>query len=572
VDDYDAWPGRSPDISYGVVRAIVGVPLTHSTSTRQPGPQVGGVIGLAFDTESGQTFGNEEVELLSRFAQLAAIALDNARLYASAQQAREVAEAANQAKSDFLASVSHELRTPLTSVLGFAKISQRSLETKLLPKIQADDPRTKRDIRHVRENIDIIVTEGERLTTLINDVLDLAKIEAGKVEWSMQPLAIAEVIERAVAATASLVEQKDLALIKDITTDLPEVIGDQDQLIQVVINLISNAVKFTDQGSVTCRARQVNREIVVSVIDTGPGIAEADQLKVFEKFKQVGDTLTGKPEGTGLGLPICKEIVERHGGRIWVESEPGQGSTFSFTLPGQETEVETRLATRPVDLAELVKQLKAHVVNAAPTSVDHQKNVLVVDDEALVRKLLGQALGEAGYRVREAEDGQEALDQIKYQKPDLVILDVLMPGLSGFDVAAILKNNPQTMDIPIIILTIVEDEGRGYRLGVDRYLCKPINTELLLREMEGLLAQNTTPKTVLIVDKDAAIVEMLAKVLQGQGYKVSQALSSDTFIKMAVSVKSGLILVNAMFAEQSDTVRKLRFEQGLENVVMLFYQ
>jgi PAS domain S-box-containing protein len=251
------------------------------------------------------------------------------------QEAKEAAEAANESKSIFVANVSHELRTPLTSVLGFAKVIKKRLDGKLFPLISAEDRKTQRAIRHTAEEIDIIISEGERLTTLINDVLDLAKIEAGKLEWQMQPLAVSEVIERAIAATSSLFEQKRLKLIKDIEDGLPQVIGDQDRLIQVMINLISNAVKFTDEGSVTCQARQANGEILISVIDTGVSIEEADQSRVFEKFVQVGDTLTDKPRGTGLGLPICKQIVEHHGGRIWVESEPGHGSTFSFTLPFQ---------------------------------------------------------------------------------------------------------------------------------------------------------------------------------------------------------------------------------------------
>ncbi len=180
-------------------------------------------------------------------------------------------------------------------------------------------------MQQVEDNLKVVVSEGERLTKLIDDVLDLAKIEAGKLEWHMEPTSVAEIIDRATAATASLFEQKGLRLVTDVAPDLPVVTGDRDRLIQVVINLISNAVKFTDAGSVTCRAARRGGEIVVSVVDTGMGIAPADQPKVFERFKQVGDTLTDKPKGTGLGLPICREIVEHHGGRVWVESELGQG-------------------------------------------------------------------------------------------------------------------------------------------------------------------------------------------------------------------------------------------------------
>jgi signal transduction histidine kinase len=214
------------------------------------------------------------------------------------------------------------------------------LEERIFPLVATNDDRIRRVINQVSENLGVMVVEGERLTALINNVLDLAKIEAGKVEWNMTAVAVPEIIARASAATASLFEPNGLLFSNQIEPDLPEVIGDQDKLIQVVINLISNAAKFTEKGSVTCRAERKDGEIVISVIDTGIGISAEDQPKVFEKFTQVGDTLTDKPKGTGLGLTICKEIVEHHGGRIWVESEIGKGSTFSFALPVLTTKTE----------------------------------------------------------------------------------------------------------------------------------------------------------------------------------------------------------------------------------------
>ncbi len=249
------------------------------------------------------------------------------------QHARQAAEAANQAKSAFLATTSHELRTPLTSVLGFAKISKKRFEEVIVPAIASDDRKVQRAVQQVNDNLDIIVSEGARLTALINDVLDLAKIEAGKVDWNMQPVFAQEIVDRAAAATAALFETKNLTQRVEVEPNLPGTVGDRDRLIQVVINLISNAVKFTDHGSVTCRARHENGQLLISVTDTGLGIAPQDHERVFEQFVQVGDTLTEKPKGTGLGLPICKHIVEHHGGHIWVESELGRGSTFSFTLP-----------------------------------------------------------------------------------------------------------------------------------------------------------------------------------------------------------------------------------------------
>ena len=236
-------------------------------------------------------------------------------------------------KTEFLATVSHELRTPLTSVLGFASMIQEKLEEVIFPAIPAPDHRIQKAMRRVGGNIEIIVLEAERLTSLINDVLDIAKMEAGRVEWNMQWSDPTMILKRAMAATFSLFEKHRLTLIPDLVPGLPQVFVDCDRIMQVVINLISNAVKFTPSGTVTCRARLEERELIISIIDTGIGIALEDQQQVFERFKQVGDILTDKPKGTGLGLPICKQIVEYHGGRIWVESTLGAGSTFSFTIP-----------------------------------------------------------------------------------------------------------------------------------------------------------------------------------------------------------------------------------------------
>ena len=244
----------------------------------------------------------------------------------------------DKSKDAFLASVSHELRTPLTSVLGFARIIQKRLEDRILPAINIQDGRTQKAVDQVRGNIDIIVAEGERLTALINNILDLTKIEAGQIEWQMKPLSLSKVVDRAQEATSTLFAQNGLELITDIPDDLPQAVGDCDRLIQVMINLISNAVKFTPKGSVTCRSRKVGYELITSVIDTGIGIGESDQSEIFERFKQVTDTLTDKPKGTGLGLPICKEIIEHHGGRIWIESELGKGSNFSFSIPVKNSE------------------------------------------------------------------------------------------------------------------------------------------------------------------------------------------------------------------------------------------
>lgn len=246
---------------------------------------------------------------------------------------REMADAVSTAKSDFLSSVSHELRTPMTSVFGFSKLIKKKMEQDILPSLDRGNVKAARSAEQIRANLDVIISEGERLTTLINDVLDLAKLDAGRMEWHFATVKLPEVIEHVAAATSPLAHGKGLRLSLEVDEGLPDIPGDRDRLVQVLVNLVSNAVKFSGEGGIIIVARLNEEEIEVGVADSGIGIAEENLEKVFDKFHQIGDTLTDKPHGTGLGLAICREIVTRHGGRIWVESELGRGSTFRFTLP-----------------------------------------------------------------------------------------------------------------------------------------------------------------------------------------------------------------------------------------------
>jgi signal transduction histidine kinase len=335
------------------VTSFLGTPLVTKGRT---------VGVLAVDNRlSGREFERSMGPLLYTVGNLLAAAVENARGYAQveaqvarrtaqlatateeAQHARATAEAASATKSEFLANVSHELRTPLTSIVGFTKIVRKRLDEIVLPALvdargsahAAADPKLDRAVRQLGDNLDIVVAEGDRLTMLVSEVLDLEKIEAGKMEFRNELVDVADVVERATAATAALFETTDLELRRDVGAELPPVEGDPHRLVQVVINLLSNAVKFTPAGAVSVRATTADdgRTVVVSVADTGTGIAPEDQDRVFEQFAQAGDTLTETPRGTGLGLAICRQIVEHHGGRIWVESALGQGSTFSFSLP-----------------------------------------------------------------------------------------------------------------------------------------------------------------------------------------------------------------------------------------------
>ncbi len=554
--------------------SVVGIPAASYLGVPIPvGGQFIGVLSVQ-STEQQNRFNESDQRLLSTIAASVGVALRNARLFEEVQQSKMEAEAAtkaaeqaNAAKSAFLSTVSHELRTPLTSVLGFAKIIRKRLDEKIFPIVEKTEIKTEKTIRQINENLKVVISEGERLTHLINDVLDLAKIEAGKMEWNVENVSMTEVAERAIAATSSLFDQKNLKLIREIETDIPAISGDRDKLIQVIINLISNSVKFTDEGSVTCRLYNDKNEVIVSISDTGIGIAPEDHAAVFEQFKQVGgDTLTDKPKGTGLGLPICKEIVEHHGGRIWLESEPGKGSTFSFALP-----ITASQSNKPLHLDALVSQLKAQVAQSPLLTNGSNATILVVDDDDSIRSLLQQELSDAGYLIEQATNGKEALEAVRRSKPDLIILDVMMPEMNGFDVAAVLKNDPQTMDIPIIVLSIVQDKARGFRIGVDRYLTKPIDTNLLFTEVGSLLEQGKSRKKVLVVDEDTEAVKTLADVLQAKGYQVMESDGKELLAK-AIATQPDIIILNSVLSDKQEIVQTIRFENGLENVLFLIYQ
>jgi DNA-binding response OmpR family regulator len=218
-----------------------------------------------------------------------------------------------------------------------------------------------------------------------------------------------------------------------------------------------------------------------------------------------------------------------------------------------------------------VRQLRERVAVAAPRTSGREPSILAVDDEAHIRELLKQEFGEAGYRLRVAANGREALAEIRRERPDLLILDVMMPEINGFDVAAVIKNDPETMDIPIIMLSIVQDKERGFRLGVDRYLTKPIDTDVLFREVDALLEQGRSRKKVMVVDEDASTVRTLGEVLQARGYAVVEANGAD-LVARAVETQPDIIILNSVLSQKHEVVQSLRFEKGLENVLFLVYQ
>lgn len=489
------------------------------------------------------------------------------------QKIKEV-QKIDQMKSDFLSVVSHELRTPLTSILGFAKMIHRKFSKDIIPNLNTSGEKITESVDKIQKNLQIITSEGERLARLINNVLDLAKIEAGKMEWKIEPSKIDEVCKTAMYAVSSLADHKKLS-IKFLTDEnLPLVNIDKDRLIQVVTNLFSNAIKFTNTGSVTCTIKNLKDKIEVRIKDTGIGIAPENIGKVFEKFKQVGegDTVSDRPRGTGLGLTICKEIVEALGGKIWVESTVGKGSAFIFTLPAiAETATskskETSLEYVPIATSKFVDKIN---------KMEKHYLILIVDDEAHIRTLLRQELEDEGYGILEAGDGNDALVKARSEKPDLIICDILMPGLNGFDVLTLLKTDKNTSDIPILMHSVYEDKEKGYKLGADEYITKSVNTERLMKSVSELLSgkgKKTWNKKVLLIEEDKVISEAVHDVLTSKGYQVISAYDGKDGLEKAKSESPDLVIIDDVISKFNDyeilKTLKLVKETEKSNVVIL---
>lgn len=331
-----------------------------------------------------------------------------------------------------------------------------------------------------------------------------------------------------------------ITLTLDISEDIDIVIGDERKVKQILFNLLSNAVKFTpDKGTVGIRATKADAGVQIAVWDTGVGIAPDDQQRIFEEFQQVGRGLTGKTEGTGLGLTLTKKFVELHGGTIGVESIPGCGSTFTFSLPFNAV---TAAVPLPMVQAATDRKRAGSPSSAGPP-------VLIIEDDIKAAALLSIYLTEAGYAVDIARDGGEGLEKIKQLSPTAIILDVLLPKVDGWAFLTQVKSDPATRDIPVIIVSIMDQKGKGFALGAADYLVKPVQKEELLGKLAAfnLVAKGQTdPVKILIIDDDPKAIELLALALKPEGFRVIEAYGGEAGIESAESERPDLIILDLL--------------------------
>lgn len=484
----------------------------------------------------GRAFNDMSTKLQSTYATLEQrIAEKTAHL----QQAVLALERANKMKSEFLANMSHELRTPLNAIIGFAEV--------LRDKIAGDLNEEQTDF------VNDIHSSGSHLLQMINDILDLSKIEAGKMELQYGVFPVPAAIEEVYTIIKGLASKKHLELKTVILTDMKSIEADRVKFKQVLYNLLSNAIKFTpENGKIVLEAGVMEDMLQVSVSDTGIGMKSDDQQKVFKEFWQADSSFARKYEGTGLGLALTKRIVEMHGGKIWFESEYGKGSIFSFSLPVKAA-VKT---TEP-------KEIKAKPRQTIPAGVKDAKTVLVVEDDRMAADLLTLYLTNAGYNVVVAVDGEEAIKKAKEYQPFLITLDVMLPKKDGWDVLSELKNSQDVAPIPVIIVSMVDNKDLGFSLGAVEYLMKPIDRTKLIDIVNSCIpAERNTGKSmkVLVVDDDEKAVKYMSSVLEKAGFDVLKAYSGKAGINLAINNNPDLMILDLMMPEVSgfDVVETLR--------------
>ncbi|MEI6313406.1 MAG: response regulator [Syntrophus sp. (in: bacteria)] len=434
-------------------------------------------------------------------------------------QQRLAVEEASRLKSQFLSNMSHELRTPLNSVMALSRVLMMQARTKL-----SDE-----EVNY----LEIIERNGKNLLALINDILDLSKIEAGRMDVSPKPFSLGQTLENILESIGPIAGEKQLEIHQDIPADLPLLESDEIRVSQILQNLVANAVKFTDAGRVNVSVQSSLGKISVRIVDTGIGIAANDLPHIFDEFRQVDGTSARRHEGTGLGLAIARKAARMLGGDIAVISVPDKGSTFTLTLP------LAWQGTAPV-YEPIVRRQPAGVKST-------RKTILVVDDEPEMAAMISRYLLQEGYNTVTATSGSEALKLAARELPFAITLDIIMPDMDGWEVLQGLKKNPETKEIPVIIVSISEDMETGFALGAVGYVTKPVSKKLLISEIQKIGKPGT--RSIMIVDDNDLDRQQIRRIIEEEGLKPIVAEDGSVCLELIKKHIPDVLVLDLMMPE-----------------------
>ncbi len=514
-------------------RALLGVPLLREDHL---------IGGLTVTKKIPGEFSPEVIELLKTFASQSALAIQNARLFREIGDKSHQLELADRHKTEFLANMSHELRTPLNAIIGYSEMLQEDAAD--LGAEQFTD-----DLKKIN-------AAGKHLLELINAVLDLSKIEAGKMELYLESFDVGGLVRDIGAVIQPLAAKNANRLEVSCPEDIGTMRADLTKVRQALFNLLSNACKFTDRGTVSLavvrEAGDGQDWLAFRVSDSGIGMTSEQLAKLFEAFTQADAATTRRYGGTGLGLALSRRLCRMMGGDVTVESEAGRGSAFTIRLPAHVAEPAEEPAPAATGSASV------------PPGVG---TVLVIDDEAAVRDLMQRFLTKEGFRVVTAHGGEEGLRQARELRPDAITLDVMMPGMDGWAVLSALKADPDVADIPVVMLTIVDDKNLGYALGASEYLTKPIDRERLVT----VLKQYRRDRPILVVDDDVAVRHLFRRILEPEGYAVVEAGNGRVALERLREVTPSVILLDLMMPEMDgfDFAAELRRHEGWREIPII---
>jgi signal transduction histidine kinase/CheY-like chemotaxis protein len=450
--------------------------------------------------------------------------------------AREASETANKSKSLFLANMSHELRTPLNAILGYSEMLQEEA--------------IERELDSFGPDLEKINGAGKHLLALINDILDLSKIEAGKMELFLESFEVATLVSEVAATVRPMVETNDNTLLIEIAPDLGAMYADQIKVRQALYNLLSNAVKFTERGTITLNAERVRMDesdwIVFRLTDTGIGLSAEQILKLFQDFTQADASTTRKFGGTGLGLALTRRFCQMMGGDVTVHSVAGEGSVFTIKLPAVVSESHPG-ADAPEDPAIVDDRGSARTRTADETE-SFEDCVLVIENDPGQRELIERFLTKEGFRVRSAGGGEEGLRLARQLNPVAITLDVMMPEMDGWTVLGQLKSDPGLSDIPVIMVTMVDDPQRGFTLGASDFATKPVDRQRLARLLRKYTCSNP-PCSVLLVEDDLPTRAMTRNILEKEGWAVTEAENGLVALESMERDRPSLILLDLMMPE-----------------------